>query len=74
MYGNDLAMPLAIVGALIFLILIGRESIIKLIFNLVRGTLYLIIAVIIGYVLKHYWRDVIFHARRMWEDINQIIG
>nr|MBN2276516.1 hypothetical protein [candidate division Zixibacteria bacterium] len=74
MFENDMSFPILIIGAIIFLIIIGRESFIKMIFNLVRGVFYLSLVAIAGYILKHYWREVLFHAQRMWADIHEILG
>ena len=71
---GNMMTPVMILGSIILLILIGRQSLIRLIFYLFRGALYLFAAALVIYIVRYYPGDFMFHARRFWADLNNIFG
>jgi hypothetical protein len=71
---GDIKTLVIIVGVLFILYIIGRQPLIRLLINIVRGTAYLFTVAMVIYIIKYYPKDVLFHAGRIWGDLNNFFG
>jgi hypothetical protein len=71
---GDIRILILIPGLLFILYLIGRQPLTKLLFSIVRGTVYLFTAAVVIYLIKYYPREILYHAHRFWNDLNNFFG
>jgi len=72
--GSDIRLPILILGILFLLYIIGRQPVIKVLTSIVRGTMYLFVMAIAGYLIKYYPEEILHYLEQMWKDILNFFG
>lgn len=71
---GDMKTLVLILGLFLILYVIGRQPLIRLFMNIIRGAAYLLMAAIVVYIIKYYPKEMLYHAHRFWTDLNNFFG
>lgn len=74
MFENSVSTLLIFAGGVVLLVIVGRSSFFQLVVNILRGAFYVLLASLTLYIFLHYREEVIYHANRLWNDINELLS